>query len=329
MGISNADPGDASTRLREWLAAGWQGSMAWMADRAELRTRPDALVPGTLRVISVRMDYLPEAREQAWVQLQNPDQAYVSRYALGRDYHKLVRKRLQQLAERIRRYAADLHYRVFCDSAPVLEKPLASQAGLGWIGKHTSLIHRQAGSFFFIGEIYTNLPLPVDHPAEAHCGSCTACMVVCPTQAIVAPYRLDARRCIAYLTIEWRGIIPEAFRRAIGNRIYGCDDCQLVCPWNRYARMTREIDFMPRHGLDTASLLSLWAWSEELFLRRMEGSPIRRIGYESWLRNIAVALGNAPASSAVVTALQSRLAQASPLLSTHILWSLERQLTEK
>ncbi|MBM3203571.1 tRNA epoxyqueuosine(34) reductase QueG [Candidatus Woesearchaeota archaeon] len=329
VGISDIDLGEASARFREWLAAGWQGSMTWMADRAELRLHPDALVPGTLRVISVRMDYLPESRERAWMQLLNPDQAYISRYALGRDYHKLIRKRLQQLADRIRRHVADTRYRVFCDSAPVLEKPLASQAGLGWIGKHTNLIHHEDGSFFFIGEIYTDLPLPVDQPATVHCGSCTACMDVCPTQAIVAPYRLDARRCIAYLTIEWHGVIPEAFRPAMGNRIYGCDDCQLVCPWNRYARMTREIDFMPRHGLDTASLLSLWAWSEDLFLRQMEGSAIRRIGYQSWLRNIAVALGNAPASALIATALQSRLEQASPLLKTHILWSLERHITGK
>ncbi|MGI9211290.1 MAG: tRNA epoxyqueuosine(34) reductase QueG [Methylococcaceae bacterium] len=325
--ITGIDMGVAPARLHEWLAAGFHGDMNWMADQAALRTQPDTLQPGTIRVICVRMDYLPEPMPEAWAQLNNGEAAYISRYALGRDYHKLIRKRLQTLAEQIRQQITGMKYRVFCDSAPVLEKPLASQAGLGWIGKHTNLIHRNAGSFFFLGEIYTDLPLPVDQPVTPHCGSCTACMDICPTQAIIAPYQLDARRCIAYLTIEWRGIIPLEFRRAIGNRIYGCDDCQLVCPWNRYAQITREPDFKPRHGLDTASLLSIWDWSETRFLKDMEGSPIRRIGYNAWLRNIAVALGNAPASPQIVSALQSRLTQADPVLQEHILWSLAEQLS--
>lgn len=299
--------------------------MNWMADQAALRTQPDTLQPGTIRVICVRMDYLPESMTEAWAQLNNADGGYISRYALGRDYHKLIRKRLQTLADRIRQEISWMNYRVFCDSAPVLEKPLASQAGLGWIGKHTNLIHRKAGSFFFLGEIYTDLPLPIDQPVTPHCGSCTACMEICPTQAIIAPYQLDARRCIAYLTIEWRGIIPVEFRRAMGNRIYGCDDCQLVCPWNRYAQISRELDFKPRHGLDTASLLDIWEWSETRFLKDMEGSPIRRIGYNAWLRNIAIALGNAPASPLIISALQSRLTQAEPILREHILWSLDEQ----
>ena len=324
VGISGVDLHQASIQLHEWLAAGFHGGMNWMAERAALRTEPAALVPGTVTVISVRMDYLPESRDQAFAQLENPDLAYIARYALGRDYHKLMRKRLQQLAERIRTQMGDLHYRVFCDSAPVLEKPLASQAGLGWIGKHTNLIQREAGSFFFLGEIYTDLPLPPDTPQTSHCGSCTACIDICPTRAIVAPYRLDARRCIAYLTIEWRGVIPEEFRVAMGNRIYGCDDCQLVCPWNRYARLTREIDFLPRQNLDTASLLALWAWNEATFLQTPEGSPLRRIGHLTWLRNIAVALGNAPTSPAVVAALESRLPEAGPLLREHIVWALRQ-----
>lgn len=324
VAITGVDLGEAPKQLAEWLAAGFHGSMGYMADRAALRCDPASLVPGTIRVISVRLDYWPESREQALAQLDDPAAAYVSRYALGRDYHKLIRKRLQQLAERIRSHIGDMNYRVFADSAPVLEKPLAQQAGLGWIGKHTNLIHRKAGSFFFLGEIYTDLPLPVDAPVQGHCGSCTACIDICPTQAIVAPYRLDARRCISYLTIEWRGAIPEEFRPLIGNRIYGCDDCQLVCPWNRYASLTLEADFMPRHGLDRASLLKLWAWSEEEFLSRTEGSPIRRIGYECWLRNIAVALGNAPATEDVVRALEERLDGASDLVKEHILWALAR-----
>lgn len=327
VAITDVELGDAPDKLRAWLDAGFHGSMGYMAERAPLRIDPAALVPGTIRVISVRMDYLPESRSQAWARLKDSNVAYISRYALGRDYHKLMRKRLQQLAERIRSSVGSMGYRVFADSAPVLEKPLAQKAGLGWIGKHTNLINRQDGSFFFLGEIYTDLPLPLDPPVSGHCGSCTACIDICPTAAIVAPYRLDARRCISYLTIELRDSIPIEFRTRIGNRIYGCDDCQLVCPWNRYARLTQENDFLPRHGLDSAGLLRLWAWSEAEFLQKTEGSPIRRIGYESWLRNIAVALGNAPTTPAVVVALVQRLESVSERVREHIVWALDQHRT--
>jgi len=324
VGVSDLDLGTASEHFRQWLADGFHGDMHYMAEHAALRLDPAALYPGTIRVISVRMDYWPESRHQALAQLENPSAAYISRYALGRDYHKLLRKRLKQLAERIRLEAGSLQYRVFADSAPVLEKPFAVKAGLGWTGKHTNLINRNDGSFFFLGEIYTDLPLPIDSPASAHCGSCTACIDICPTQAIVAPYRLDARRCIAYLTIEFRGVIPEALRPLIGNRIYGCDDCQLVCPWNRYARITAEGDFMPRHGLESADLLTLWAYSEAEFLQKTEGSALRRAGYEMWLRNIAIALGNAPTSQAVIAALNRKWPTCSDLLREHVLWALQQ-----
>ncbi len=288
------------------------------------RSRPAELEPGTLRVISVRMDYLPETNTAVEELLQEPLTGVVSRYALGRDYHKLMRKRLQALADRIEKHAGPFGYRVFVDSAPVLEKALAEKAGLGWIGKHTNLINQQAGSWFFLGEIYTDLPLPVDKPATEHCGACTRCLDICPTQAIVAPYTVDARRCISYLTIELRGSIPEEYRALMGNRIYGCDDCQLVCPWNRFARPTQEADFAPRHGLDAPQLIDLFDWSEDQFLQRTGGSAIRRIGFACWLRNIAVALGNAPASPAVVEALQRRAQHPSALVREHVEWALTR-----
>ena len=323
VGIAAVDLPEDERRLFAWLAAGCHGAMEYMARHGTRRTRPQELISGTVRVISARMDYLPGGRP-AEETLADPMLGYVSRYALGRDYHRLVRARLARLASRLAEVAGSSGYRAFTDSAPVLEKALARDAGLGWIGKHTNLLHRQHGSWFFLGEVYTDLPLPVDAPVSSHCGSCTACLDVCPTRAIVAPYRLDARRCISYLTIELHGPIPEEFRAAIGNRIYGCDDCQLVCPWNRYARLTAETDFAPRHGLDGSRLVELFAWSEADFLERTAGSAIRRIGYERWLRNVAVALGNAPATPDVTAALGSRRDHASPLVREHVGWALDR-----
>jgi epoxyqueuosine reductase len=307
-----------------WLEAGFQGDMHYMQAHGTKRSRPEDLVPGTLRVIALRMDYLPESMSDAEATLADPNLGYVSRYALGRDYHKLIRKRLQQLASRIEQQIGPFGYRVFVDSAPVLEKPLAEQAGLGWIGKHSNLINRHSGSWFFLGEIYTDLPLPLDQASENHCGSCRRCIDICPTQAIVAPYRVDARRCISYLTIELRSAIPEPLRPAIGNRIFGCDDCQMVCPWNRFAQFSEEDDFAPRPGLDAASLVALFDWSEEQFLERTMGSAIRRIGHECWLRNIAVALGNAPRSEAVIAALQARREHPSALVREHVKWALDQ-----
>ena len=324
LGISPVTWGDTEQRLWAWLAQGYHGQMDYMAKHGTKRTRPAELLPGTLRVLSARMDYFPRAADPVAV-LDNPQQAYVARYALGRDYHKLLRKRLQHLLTWLQQQVPGALGRVYCDSAPVMEKPLAAQAGLGWLGKHTNLIHRDAGSWFFLGEIYTDIPLPVDAPTSAHCGSCTRCLRICPTQAIIAPYQLDARRCIAYLTIELHGPIPVEFRPLLGNRIYGCDDCQLVCPWNRYAQYSKEADFQPRHGLDQATLLSLWAWGEMEFTQRMRGSPILRLGYERWLRNLAVALGNAPPSPATVTALRSRQDDPSALVREHTAWALAQQ----
>jgi epoxyqueuosine reductase len=309
-------------RLIQWLERERHGEMEYMQRHGTRRTRPQELVPGTIRVVSARMDYLPPNARDADEVLSDPTLGYVSRYALGRDYHKVIRRRLAQLAERISNECEGTQYRVFVDSAPVLEKAFARDAGLGWIGKHTNVINRSAGSWFFLGEILTNLPLPLDAPATAHCGSCTACIDVCPTQAIVAPNELDARRCISYLTIELRGSIPLEFRKAMGNRIYGCDDCQLVCPWNKFARLSVEPDFIVRHALDSSSLTDLFAWTEEEFLARTEGSAIRRIGYECWLRNIAVALGNAPRTERVLTALRSRLDHPSALVREHVEWAL-------
>ena len=325
LGITDTDLSRDETHLLNWLAAGRHGEMDYMARHGRLRSRPPELVPGTLRVIAVRMDYWPGPARAAHQVLDDPRRAYVSRYALGRDYHKLLRKRLQLLARRIEQAVGPFGYRAFSDSAPVLEKALAQKAGLGWIGKHTNLIDDKCGSWFFLGELFTDLPLPVDAAAPPHCGSCRACLDICPTGAIVAPYQLDARRCISYLTIELRGPIPAQFRRAIGNRIYGCDDCQLVCPWNRFARPTAERSFLPRQQLDNTTLMELFRWSEEAFMRRLEGSPIRRIGHECWLRNIAVALGNAPGDAAVVAALTEKLSHPSELVREHVLWALQQQ----
>lgn len=324
IGIAGIELRAAEVHLQEWLASGFQGSMDYMARHGLKRSRPDALLSGTISVISARMDYLPEAMADAEAVLGDTAKGYIARYALGRDYHKLMRQRLQKLANLMGAAFGPFGYRVFCDSAPVLEKALAQNAGLGWIGKHTNLINRAAGSWFFLGEIYTDLALPTDAPASQHCGSCRACLDVCPTGAIVAPYRLDARRCIAYLTIESHAPIPEALRPLIGNRIYGCDDCQLVCPWNRFARLTAEADFMPRHGLAGPSLEDLFKWDEATFLRHMEGSPIRRIGHDRWLRNLAVALGNGPATATARASLLSRQEHPSPLVREHVTWALAR-----
>ncbi|HEV7271156.1 tRNA epoxyqueuosine(34) reductase QueG [Pseudoxanthomonas sp.] len=323
-GIAGIDLGDDERHLRDWLAEGLYGSMAWMAQHADKRSRPQELVPGTLRVISVGLDYGRNDSDHAWDTLRDGERAYVARYALGRDYHKLMRNQLQKLAERLRAEIGPFGHRVFVDSAPVLERALARNAGLGWIGKHTCLIDKDGGSWFFLGEIYVDLALPIDAPASAHCGTCTRCIDVCPTQAITAPYRLDARRCISYLTIEHDGAIPEDLRAAIGNRIFGCDDCQLVCPWNKFARRTDEPDFRARNDLDVATLPQLFAWDEAEFLRRTEGSAIRRSGHERWLRNIAVALGNAPTTPDVLAALQSRREDPSSLVSEHVAWALGR-----
>jgi epoxyqueuosine reductase len=328
-GISDIDLSQAESRLSDWLADRFHGDMGYMSRHGIKRSRPELLVPGTLRVISVRMDYLPEHQDAARELLDHPRKAYISRYALGRDYHKVLRGRLRRLAQRIQEDIGPVGHRVFVDSAPVLEKPLAEKAGLGWIGKHTNLLNRRAGSWFFLGELYTDLDLPVDQPETSHCGSCRACLDICPTQAIVAPYRLDARRCISYLTIERKGPIPVEFRSMIGNRIYGCDDCQLVCPWNKFAVPTAEADFAPRHGLDSVDLAELFLWDEETWNRKTEGSAIRRIGYEQWLRNVAVAMGNAEQSEDVLAALQSRRESVSPLVREHVEWALQQHAQEQ
>ena len=323
-GISGIELAKDEAHLRDWLAKGLYGSMEWMARHGDKRTRPDELVPGTLRVISVGLDYGRNDSEEAWNTLAQGERAYVARYALGRDYHKLMRQRLQKLAERIQQEVGPFGHRVFVDSAPVLERALARDAGLGWIGKHTCLIDKNGGSWFFLGEIYVDLPLPIDLPAEAHCGTCTRCLDICPTQAFVAPYRLDARRCISYLTIEHEGAIPEDLRKPMGNRIFGCDDCQLVCPWNKFAKRHDEPDFRARNDLDIATLPQLFAWTEQEFMQRTEGSAIRRSGHERWLRNIAVALGNAPSSDTVLNALASRRDDGSALVREHVAWALQQ-----
>ena len=325
VGIAGVDLGADEMHLLNWLAAGRHGEMEYMQRHGSKRSRPQELLPGTLRVISVRMDYLPEGARNGWDVLDEPRVGYVARYALGRDYHKLMRNRLQRLADRISAKTGPFGYRAFVDSAPVLERALARDAGLGWIGKHTCLINRDAGSWFFLGELYTDLPLPLDVPASAHCGTCSRCIDICPTGAIVAPYEVDARRCIAYLTIELDGPIPLELRRPMGNRIFGCDDCQLVCPWNKFAETSVEADFRPRHALDGAALVELFAWTEQEFSQRTEGSAIRRAGYHGWLRNIAVALGNAPNANDVVDALQARNAHASELVREHVAWALSEQ----
>ena len=329
VGITDTDLSAAEAHLDNWLANDFHGKMTYMQHHGTKRSRPAELLPGTLRVISVRMDYLPESVATMNENLENPEAAYISRYALGRDYHKMMRNRLQKLVDKIQAETAlsskvNAQMRAFVDSAPVLEKALAEKAGLGWIGKHSNLINKKAGSWFFLGEIYTPLPLPIDNPATAHCGACNACLDVCPTRAIVAPYQVDARRCVSYLTIELHGVIPEDLRPLIGNRIYGCDDCQIICPWNRFAKLTNESDFNPRHQLNTQQLLNVFAWDETTFLAKTEGSAIRRIGYERWLRNIAVALGNAPTSERVVEALKTRLDHASELVREHVQWALSQ-----
>lgn len=324
-GISAGTLRQDAAHLERWLDAGHHGGMHWMAAHAGKRSRPDALVPGTIRVISLRMDYGVDDDATCWTTLADGRRAYVARYALGRDYHKVLRTRLQKLAERIAGVVGAFGYRAFVDSAPVLERALARDAGLGWIGKNTCLIHSRAGSWFFIGELYTDLPLPVDTAASEHCGSCTRCIDICPTQAIIAPYELDARRCISYLTIENRGAIPLEFRRPMGNRIFGCDDCQLVCPWNKFAKAHTLPDFEARNGLGNVRLLELFGWSEDEFLRRTEGSALRRTGYQGWLRNLAVALGNAPHDDEIVAALQAKAGDAPPLLREHIDWALAEQ----
>jgi epoxyqueuosine reductase len=313
-GVSDVELGEDAAHLRDWLAQGQHGRMDYMQRHGALREQPGALVPGTLRVVSVRMDYGTGEDAAAWATLEDGERAYVARYALGRDYHKVLRNRLQKLADRIAQEIGPFGHRVFTDSAPVLERALARNSGLGWIGKHTCLIHRDAGSWFFLGELFVDLPLPVDVPATAHCGTCRRCIDVCPTGAIVAPNRVDARRCISYLTIELDGPIPEEFRAAIGNRIFGCDDCQLVCPWNKFVR----------NDLDRASLVDLFAWSEAEFLQRTEGSAIRRTGYRGWLRNIAIALGNAPTTPAVLAALDARRDEADEVVREHVRWALAR-----
>jgi epoxyqueuosine reductase len=325
VGISDTDLAVAENGLLDWLAQGWHGEMDYMASHGTKRCRPAELVPGTLRVISLRMDYIPPGALDSRRVLAEGERAFISRYALGRDYHKLLRNRLAKLADKIRGAAADFDGRVFTDSAPVMEVELARKAGIGWRGKHTLLLSRERGSWFFIGEIYVNLPLPTDAPIAEHCGSCARCIDICPTQAIIAPYRLDARRCISYLTIELRGSIPAELRPLIGNHIYGCDDCQLVCPWNRFAQITIEPDFAVRHGLDDVSLVELFAWDEAEFKAKLAGSAIYRIGFEQWLRNIAVALGNAPKNAEIVAVLQARMEHPSELVREHVAWALARQ----
>ena len=320
IGVARADPGAAVAGLRAWLAEGCHGEMDYMARHAELRAQPALLQPGTVTVISAALDYLPHSK-----MVDQPGQAAISRYAQGRDYHKVIRSRLQKLADQVSSVIGPFGYRVFVDSAPVLERALAAKAGLGWIGKHTLLLSRE-GSWRFLGEIYTDLPLPPDSPVEAHCGTCTACIDACPTRAIVAPYQVDARRCISYLTIELDGAIPEEFRPLIGNRIYGCDDCQLCCPWNRFARIG-DREFAPRHGLDSASLIQLSRWTEQQFNDRLAGNPIRRIGHERWLRNIAVALGNGPDGADTIEALHALSNHASSVVHEHSAWALRQLAT--
>ena len=324
VGVSDIDLGQHEAYLMEWLNNGYHGDMDYMQNHGAKRARPQELVPGTLRIISVRMNYLPPDASFA-KHLANPDIGYISRYALGRDYHKLVRKRLKQLGEKITSALSTTEYRPFVDSAPVLEHAIAEKAGIGWTGKHSLTINREAGSWFFLGELFINLPLPTDKKVEEGCGTCTACLTICPTKAIVAPYKVDARRCISYLTIESDDDIPEELRPLMGNRIYGCDDCQLICPWNRYADITSEQDFHPRKLLHGQNLVTLFSWDEETFLKNTEGSPIRRIGYEKWQRNIAVALGNAPYSEAIYLALKSHLGKVSEQVDRHITWAIEQQ----
>jgi len=329
VAIAGTDLARDEARLIEWLGRGWHGEMDYMARHGARRARPAELVPGTVSIVTARLNYTSPGTRDAWETLDDPASAFVSRYALGRDYHKVLRAKLQALADRMTAELGAFHYRVFTDSAPVMEVSLASMGGLGWRGKHTLLLSRDAGSMFFLGELFVSLDLARDAPVTAHCGSCEKCIEVCPTRAIVAPYQLDARRCVSYLTIEHHGPIPEELRPLMGNRIYGCDDCQLVCPWNKYARAANDPDFAVRNALDRASLVELFAWTEEEFMRRFEGSAIRRIGHERWLRNIAVALGNAATSAEVVAALQSRAGHPSALVREHVSWALARHATPR
>jgi epoxyqueuosine reductase len=333
VGIADVDLRHAEPGLQAWLNAGFHGDMDYMAAHGLKRARPAELVPGTVRVITARMDYLPRDTAEDWCaaeerRAQDPQQAVVSIYARGRDYHKVLRARLQQLADRIRTEVGDFGYRVFTDSAPVMEEALAEKSGIGWRGKHTLLLSREAGSMFFLGELFTDLPLPVDAPGSSHCGQCRACIDICPTQAILGPYKLDARRCISYLTIELKGSIPVELRPLIGNRVYGCDDCQLACPWNKFAQRSSLPDFDVRNGLGDATMVELFAWEEDEFNRRLEGSPIRRIGHERWLRNLAVGLGNAAVQhrgdAAIVAALEARADHPSELVREHVAWALAR-----
>ncbi len=324
VGIGDIELDKHEAYLQQWLAKGYHGEMDYLAQHGNKRSRPAELLPGTLRVISVRMDYLPADTDSIRI-LNDPSKAYLSRYALGRDYHKLIRKRLARLGEMIEEKVGHYGYRAFVDSAPVLERALASKSGLGWLGKNTMLINRQAGSWFFLGELFTDLPLILDTPDDSdHCGSCKRCLDVCPTDAFVDAHELDARRCISYLTIELKGSIPQELRKKIGNRVFGCDDCQLVCPWNRFAKSTRENDFQPRHQLDNSELADLLLWTEEEFLARTAGSPIRRSGYPGWLRNLAVGLGNAPSSPRITQALLSRRQYDNPMVQEHIIWALQQ-----
>ncbi|MDC9620934.1 tRNA epoxyqueuosine(34) reductase QueG [Xenorhabdus sp. XENO-7] len=333
VGICDTDLSTEEPKLQEWLDKQYHGEMDWMARHGMMRARPHELLPDTLRVISVRMNYLP-AKAAFASTLNNPELGYVSRYSLGRDYHKLLRQRLKKLGEQIQDYCSaheyqgTLNFRPFVDSAPIMERPLAAKAGLGWVGKHSLILNRESGSWFFLGELLINLPLPIDAPQEEQCGRCVACMTTCPTGAIVEPYTIDARRCISYLTIELDGVIPEELRPLMGNRIYGCDDCQLICPWNRFSQLTDEVDFSPRAALHTPKLLDLFSWSEEKFLRITEGSAIRRIGYLRWLRNISVALGNALYQDNIVLALEKRIGL-SEVLDEHIHWAIDQQITRR
>lgn len=325
IAITDIELSTTGKRLNHWLEENYQGDMQWMSEHGEKRYRPEQLLPGTQRVISVRMDYLPEDSNMIAV-LKDEEKAYISRYALGRDYHKLIRKRLTTLAKEIERAVPhSITQRPFTDSAPVMEKPLAEKAGLGWMGKHTLIINSQAGSWFFLGEIYTSLPLPTDQSGEVNrCGECQSCLKVCPTDAFPKPYVLDARRCISYLTIEHKGSIPVEFREPMGNRVFGCDDCQAICPWNKYAKPSKEKDFSPRHKLDNRELAELFLWTETEFLKYTEGSPIRRIGYERWLRNLAIGLGNAPSSHQIINALSQHKGHPSQVVQEHVSWALEQ-----
>ncbi|MGJ8693232.1 MAG: tRNA epoxyqueuosine(34) reductase QueG [Thalassotalea sp.] len=324
VGISDIDLSEHEPALLDWLAKDYHGDMDYMAKHGLSRARPADIQPGAIRAISVRMDYLPQAAKFSKI-LKKSDHAFISRYALGRDYHKLIRKRLKQLGDKISAHCETLNFRPFVDSAPILERPLAEKSGLGWIGKHSLLLNKQAGSWFFLGELLVDIPLPTDSKPANECGTCVACIKICPTNAIVEPYVVDARRCISYLTIELRGSIPEEFRPLMGNRIYGCDDCQLICPWNKFAKLSAEDDFQARNNFDEIELLTLFAWDEKTFLRNTEGSPIRRIGFDCWQRNIAIALGNAKASSEVADALSEKLTSAGEMVAEHINWALKQQ----